>query len=463
VSGAPTKRLGILLIAVAWATACSETVASDQQPLALTGLTVIDGTGAAARPNHTVVIESGRFVAIGPDGSLPMPDGARVLNMAGKWAVPGYIDVHAHMPDPLHQPAVLRLLLAAGVTSARSPAAVPSTGVELRRKLERGELLGPRFLTAGRLIDAPNSPWSFAAEVSTEAGMRTEIAQQAAQGVDFIKLYSRIPPDLLSVAVAEAHARGLPVIGHLGRTTWQEAAAAGIDALTHSWIYGFANSAVPEIHSDRFAEFFQPNPAFNPALFNEWPGAMDLQAPRFQSLISVLAQRRITIDPNLVLAEAVAWGDDLAAFARLETEQDVVAHTFPHPYSASWSVAQRAAARTAFTTLLQAIRAMHEGGVIITVGTDLQNPWMTPGVSYHRELELLAQAGLTPADVLRAATRNGAVALGIQDEAGTIEVGKSADLVVLGADPLSNIANARLVAAVVRQGRLHDPVTLVAR
>jgi imidazolonepropionase-like amidohydrolase len=176
-----------------------------------------------------------------------------------------------------------------------------------------------------------------------------------------------------------------------------------------------------------------------------------------------LAQRRVALDPNLVLAEAIAWGDDAATFARLETQLDAIPHAFPHPYSATWTTAQRQAARAAFPKFLEAIRIFHEHGVLLTAGTDLQNPWMTPGVSFHRELELLVQAGIPAADVLRIASRNGAESLGVVDETGTIEVGKAADLVILDADPVADIANTRAIRLVVLRGRILQPTDLLSR
>jgi len=453
------------LAVIGWAfLGCTEPVGSaPQEPFALTGLIVFDGTGAPQRTGQTIVVDNGLVAYVGPDESAPRPDDIERINLQGKFAVPGFIDVHAHMPAPEHQPSVLSTLLAFGITTARSTAAVPATGTELRARLEREELHGPRFLTAGRLIDGPDSPWGFAVEVATEEEVRAEVARQWEDGVDFIKLYTQIPPQLVAAAIEEAHARGLKVIGHLGRTTWGEAAAFGIDALTHSFVYGFAHSAVPAPVANQFAEFFQPNPAFDPALFDDWDAAMDFDAERFAQLAGQLAVRRIALDPNLVLAEATAWGDDPDVFARLETHLDAVPHPFPHPYSSQWSAADREAARAAFPRFLDAIRILHERGVLLTVGTDLQNPWMTPGVSFHRELQLLVEAGIPAIDVLVIATRNGAESLGILEEAGTIEVGKIADIIVLDDDPLADIGNTRAIYRVVRQGTLLEPERLLTQ
>ena len=255
---------------------------------------------------------------------------------------------------------------------------------------------GSVIRTADRLIDAPGSSWAFAVEATSEAEIRAEVARQAAAGADFVKLYSQLAPDLIAAAVEEAHARGLRVIGHVGRTTWGEAIDRGSDALAHSFVHGFAHSAVPVEDSARFAEFFQPNPAFDPALFADWDATIDFSAARFRQLSEQLAQRLVALDPTLVLAEAVAWGDDAATFARLEAQLDAIPHAFPHPYSAAWTPAQRQAARAAFPKFLDAIRIFHERGVLLTAGTDLQNPWMTPGVSFHRELELLVEAVSRP-------------------------------------------------------------------
>lgn len=447
----------LLLLCVGIWQGCDTNTEEEDSPLVLHNVTLIDGTGVAPQAASVVIVLNGRITQIGAVKDVAVPEGATVLDMTGHWVLPGFIDMHTHMPGQRgQQEEVLRTLLGFGITTARTPAAgTPAAGVELRDRLARGEVLGPRLFAAGWLINSRGS--GFGIEVGTEAEIRAVVRSQVQDGVDFIKLYVGLTPDLVAAAIDEAHGLGVPVIGHLGRTTWQEAADLGIDFLTHSAIWGMAHSLVPADQRATFRNFFTPNAAFDPDLFSQWQAVVDLDGPAAQTLIQSLLDNNVVLDPNLVLAEAVLWGDDPQVLARLEPTfaPDAQAATWsvPHPYSAFWSLAQYDEAQQTFPLFLEAIRVFHERGVRLTVGTDLENPRMTPGVSFHRELELLVAAGIPPLEVLRIATHNGAEALGILDEVGTLEVGKLADLLVLTADPMQDIGNTRALELVLLKGK----------
>jgi hypothetical protein len=455
--------LGIAVV-VALVAGCRDPSEPAPVRLAIVGATLVDGTGAAARPGTSILVEGGVVTDVAPDDRIALDANVRRIDARGLWVTPGLVDTHTHLPGPADQDRFLRTLLAFGVTTARSTAAAPETGTEVRARLESGALQGPRFLTAGRLIDGPGTVWGgFAAVVGTEEEIRGEVARQASQGVDAIKLYVGLTPTLVRAGIEAAHARGLPVVGHLGRTTWPVAVEAGIDALTHGCFWGMAHSLVPRADSATFAEFFQPNAGFDPGLFAAWSQAMSLVDPRFVAFREQAAARRVAIDPNLVLCEAVVWGDDRTTFERLRTELDVQPAPFPHPYSAAWSAAERQGGRSAFAHFLALVADLHRAGVLLTVGSDTMNPWMTPGVATHRELELLALAGIPPAEVLSIATRNGAEALGVLHLTGTVEPGKAADLLLLRADPLADVANLREIELVLRAGVPLEPEALLAR
>lgn len=457
-----TVRLATAVWMVAFAGCSSGAVSVDPSPLVLRGATVIDGTGGAQLSDRTIVIEGGRIASMEATADASVPDGARILDVEGRWVMPGIVDTHVHMPPPADQERFLRTLLAFGITTARSTAAAPSGGTELRARLRSGEALGPRFLTAGRLIDGPRTVFDgFAVVVTTEAEIVAEVRRQAAQGVDFIKLYVGISPALARAAIDEAHAHGIPVIGHLGETTWPQAVEAGIDAITHSCFWGMAHSLAPRADSAKFADLWVPGTGMDPALIDEWAAAFDPADPRFVEFADAAAESGVAMDPNLVLCEAVVNGDDPAARARLQTELDVRPAPLPHPYSTGWTTEEYRAGQRMLGRVLEAVGALHDRGVLITLGTDTMNPWMTPGVAAHRELELLVSAGLTPIEAIAVASRNGARGLGILDDVGTLEVGKSADLLVLTADPTAAIANTRAIERVVSRGRVFDPDELL--
>lgn len=460
--GRPKRALLVALLAGTSASCTSSPAALDPARLVLRGVTVIDGTGAPPAADRVLLIENGRIAAVA-DADFVAPAGVDELDLEGRWAMPGIVDTHVHMPGPADQPRFLSTLLAFGVTTARSTAAAPSGGIELRARLRNRELLGPRFLTAGRLIDGPETVWGgFGVVVTTEQEMIAEVRRQGAQKVDFIKLYAGIPPDLLRVAIGEAHDLGIPVIGHLGRTTWPEAVAAGIDAITHSCFWGMAHSIVPRADSAMFADFWAPRSQLDLGLMDDWNAVFAPSDPRFVTFATDAATRGVAMDPNLVLCEAVFRGDDPATRARLEPDLDVRPAPFPHPYASGWPPALFDVAEAMFGRVLEVVGELHRRGVLLTVGSDTLNPWMTPGVAAHRELELLVAAGLTPLEAITAATGNGARALGIFGETGTIEAGKSADLIILGADPAADIRNTRSIELVLSQGSLLDPGELLS-
>jgi imidazolonepropionase-like amidohydrolase len=462
------SQVASLTFALAVLAGCS----SSPEPLRGEGLTIlqaatlIDGTNAKPRPNSVVALQGDRIVRVGEVGQFAYSDDATVIDLQGKWVIPGFIDTHVHMPEPQDQAIVLRTLLSFGITSIRSAAGDRPTGVELRDRLSRGEILGPRLRAAGRLIDAPGGIFSdWAAEVTTEEEIRAEVRRQAREGVDFIKLYRGIPPELVAVAIDEAHGLGLRVIGHLGATTWGQAASFGIDGLAHFGIFGTPWEIAPEEHRDRIrqaCERCQEGEGLR--LLREGAGA---GTPESSTWARQLSERDVTIEPNLVLLRAVLWGDDPQELAALEPSlaptgwRDGWWDALPHPYRAPCTDEWATEAQKTYGFFEGLVALLQRNGVTLTIGTDLMNPWMTPGVSYHRELELIVAAGLTSAEALSAATRGGALALGDEKEVGTIEEGKLADLIVLSADPLSDIRNTRSIESVILHGTLLNPETLL--
>ncbi len=436
----------------------------DQRPvirgddtIAIIGGTLIDGTGERPRPDTTVLLVDGRIDRIVSSGSVRLDDSVEVFDATGRWILPGFIDAHAHLPERDRLDGFFSALLAAGITAARCPATTTEYGAEIRDRLDAGELTGPTFRVAGGLIDGTGAWFDYALVVTSEDEMRRAVSAQAETGVDFIKFYTMLSPDLVEAGIAEAQRHGVSTIGHLGKTSWIEAADAGIDALTHSGYLGMVSNLVAEKHRAAFEGFFLPNEygAFDPSLFATLVSAMaDDDAPAHQ-LGRRLAEAGVVVDPNLVNLDASIRGDDAELYERLVPEA-LRTDFEPHPGTSWWYEGEREAARAALPLFMDAVRILHEEGVLLAAGTDVSNPWMIPGVSFHRELELLVEAGIAPLDVLTIATRNGAMAMKLEDELGTVEPGKRADLVILDADPLADIRNTERVAAVFQRGRRVD-------
>ena len=415
-----------------------------------------------------MVVRNGWIVAVGSPGEIAIPPRARVIDLTGKFLLPGFIEMHGHLAiaawevdssggkrvlrfpyDDVAARELTRSQLAFGITTVRNPAGPTKESVALRNRVRSGELVGPRIFTTGAPLDRPSGNVAMDA-VTTEVEVRAAVARQAAAGVDLIKLYHTLDSAQIRVAVDEAHKHGLPAIAHLRHTSWTDAAEAGLGGITHIIV----NNAklLPEA---RRAEY-QKGIRGGQFMF-EWFKYADFDGPEIRAMIAALVFHRVTIDPTLVAFEWTAWSNDStfypAAATRYVPPSIVEKSKATAALSMSnWSAEDYASARRQFARMLELTRRLHQAGVPLTVGTDAANPWF-----YHRELELLASAGIPNAEVLRMATSNAAISLRRTSELGTVEPGKRADLVVLDADPIADIKNTRRIAWVIQDGRPARP------
>ena len=251
------------------------------------------------------------------------------------------------------------------------------------------------------------------------------------------------------------HAHGKPVIGHLQRTTWTEAARLGIDAVTHGAPWSAAY--LPEAARDGYRGGMRDRLT--------WLETVDFDGPEISEMIAALAERRIPVDPTLIAHHTKFFGDDPRHLENPELHLAPAVSREAWETSTfvdDWTPEDFAQARELWPRILELTRRLHEGGVLLAAGSDLPNPWVIPGVSLHQELKLLSDAGIPPLEVLRIATYSGAVALGLEDEIGSVEPGKVADLIVLAADPTTLLSNSRAISHVFQGGRFLDPAALLA-
>ncbi len=437
--------------------------------LALRGVTVIDGLGNPPVSDQVVVLRGDRIEVVMSEAEFAPGDHVRVVHLPGRFVMPGLIDTHAHVTilpveesgrladrmDRAVSEAVLRTLLAFGITTVRNPAAPTEDGVALREAVASGEPLGPTIKTSGRALNARRAGFGPFAGTPDAASVRAEIRQQAEAGVDYVKVYAAMPPDLIAVAIDEAHANGLDVVGHLQRTTWTEAALLGIDHITHGapWSGAYLSDSVRAGYRGTLKDRMT------------WLEHIDLEGEAIREMIAALADSGVTVDPTLIAYHTKFAGDDPAYLANPDS---IYA---PHlirdlwrrgTFTDDWRPQDYARGRAAWPTVLALTKALYDGGVLLTTGSDLPNPWIVPGASLHDELLLLHSAGIPSLDVLRMATYNGAVSLGIEGEVGSVEAGKQADLVVLTADPSADLANTRAVEWVVKKGMFYAPDSLLA-
>jgi imidazolonepropionase-like amidohydrolase len=407
--------------------------------LVLVGPTLIDGTGDPPKPNAVIIINGNRIVAITNETeyhdryySLINNETARVniLNLTGKYVIPGLFDMHAHVAgvrknsyNQNFSETALDMLLDYGVTTIRNPGGPTNESIALKHNVSEGNIEGPEIFTAGRLLNGPRIAIPFVEkQISNEEEAREEVRYQAAAGVDYIKLYVGLPPNLVKAAIDEAHSQGIRVIGHLYMTSWTDAANLGIDALTHG--VPVNPSLLPS--GDKREQFLENGGGpFDHFL---WLDLVDLNSTEMGEMINALVEDDIPVDPTLSIYEAMLKDDDSS-----------------NPQN-----------QLRWAKVLQLTKIMYDSGVQILSGSDIPNFGLIPGASLHNELELLAQTGIKPLEVIEIGTSNGAKALGIDNRVGTIQPEKQADMVVLSEDPLVNISNTKQIEAVMVDGKFTD-------
>jgi imidazolonepropionase-like amidohydrolase len=435
--------------------------------LALTHVNVIDATGAPLQRDATVIIAGERIAAIGPSASTPVPAQVQVVDAKGKFLIPALWDMHVH----LNHKEYLPLFIANGVTGVRVMWGDPQHA-RWRSEIEAGTLTGPRMMIGSPLVDGPNPYWPGSISVSTEAQARGVMGVSKQRGADFVKTYQFLPRDLYFDIADEAKKDGIPFEGHVPVTvTAEEASRAGQKSFEH--LIG----VLPAIstHSDellqaaqaKFADTLKTRGKFEELHDSAMGEAMldSLSPEKAAALFAVFKANGTWQCPTLTLLHMFGYGDDPAVL------NDPRARYMPPRTRERWkptamdggrAAADFAFGKKEFARDLEVVGAMQKAGVGILAGTDTQNPYTFYGFSLHDELGFLVQAGLTPMQALQAATLNAARFFGKEADRGTIEMGKLADLVLLDANPLEDIANTRRISAVVFGGMLYPRPALDA-
>jgi imidazolonepropionase-like amidohydrolase len=409
--------------------------------LAIRHVRVVHGAGQVT-PRATVFVGSGRIARIDTTAAADRVTARREIVAAGRTLMPGLIDAHVHV-----EPWALPLFLRYGVTSVRDVHNAPAVAIPLSRD---DAPTRPRIVAAGAMLDGPGSFWPDAVIVSDVTSVREAVRGQIDKGATVIKVYTRLPASLTAAIVREATARGVPVAAHLGRTTALEAATAGVASIEH--LSGIPDAASTDRDRLRRAhdDFLGGWTAFELEWLSVSPAALDAVSRQ-------LVDRGVTIVPTLALHEAFSRLAD-ADLMRDPTLADVPAETLrawaPSDLMgrAKWTPATLGQFKKVLPLLQRFVRRYAELGGRVVAGTDTAQQFVVPGASLHRELELYVAGGLTPAAALRSATADAAQLLGISSRAGTIEVGKDADLVLIDGDPLTDIRATRRILNVIRLG-----------
>ena len=441
--------------------------------LAISGATVIDGTGRAPIANASVLIEGDRIIGVGPRDALPIPQAATVLDGRGKFVVPGLVDMHVHVytPEKWHP----EFFLAAGVTTVLDLGGQLHDVTAHRGAIESGARPGPRMLFTGPMLEEGEVYEGFAGfcrrfdATNTEA----EVDALADAGVDGIKLYVTVRPDTARRACARAHARGLPVFMHQHATWGAEAALAGVDSVEHANVFG---QLAPRGYW--LAEPAKLNPFEYGGWLWRWLGELDPRSDAVRRLYDALIAAGTALDPTLVLyaARPGALGDDVGNTSMDDPERTTILPGLPVTIGEElvrrWAERREAARgasepakhrmRRAWDNILTLVGGFHRAGGMVLAGTDCPNVAIVSGFSLHRELELLVRAGLSTMEAIVSATRRPAERLGRRDLFGTIAPGRAADLVLLTADPLADIRNIARIERVIARGVIYEPDRLLS-
>ena len=410
---------------------------------------VFDSERGVVVPHTTVVIHKDRIVAVGTDGSVPVPRGAMVVDATGKTVIPGLWDMHAHL-NKSSELSNGALQLGAGVTTMRDLASDIDDAVSHRDRADQGTLLGPRTVLAG-FMEGPGL-WAGPSGtlVRTEDEARAWIARYDSLGYRQIKLYNLIHPDLVPVIAEETHKRGLRLSGHVPRgLTVPAAVALGYDEINHI-AFLVSTFYQDSLYLPKMRAYSQVARRVSPTF--------DADAPRMTELIDFLRDHHTVIDPTLgafhsgtlladgsdpVMGRTIAWLPPVLqrGFLRgtADTPEDV------------------ARARASDATYARIVKRLYDGGVTIVPGTDNAS-----GLPLQGELEIYERAGIPAAAVLQMATIVSARVMKQDKDYGSIAVGKVADLVVIDGKPAERISDVRRTVQVVRAGRVYRTKDLFA-
>ena len=433
--------------------------AAERPIVAITDVAIVDVEHGRTIGPRTVLVRDGRIAAIDVPSAAAVPKSAERVDGRGRFVIPGLVDMHVHLfnnasrrpPNTWSFP----LYVANGVTAVREMAATPASIAivnEWRRAVADGTLVAPRIVAAG-VVAYGNTP--------DEAAHRVDEGADA--GADFIKVFSDISESSWRAVIDEAKRRSLPVIGHV---------PAGVPALTAA--------AAGQRSDEHLTQLFEACSTIERSVLDERRGltGADLVArsdaeesrvlaafdqPTCDRIATALKATHQIQVPTLVLPYAESspatrlpssdprWrylrADERARWLRIEQ---------------GLSDDERAVAARRWPVASRIVATLQRAGVPLLAGTDSPMPGVYPGFALHEEIELLVRSGLSPAQALRAATLAPAQFLGIADQAGSVEIGKRADLVVLDGDPLRDISNTRRINAVVLDGRLFRRAALDA-
>lgn len=430
--------LGAALLALTASAATVSAQVPARGQYAFTNVNVIPMDRERVLENQTVVIADGRITRMGPAASTQVPAGATTIDARGKYLMPGVAEMHGHIPGANVEAAedVLFLYVAAGATTVRGMQGHPAQ-LELRRRAQAGEIIAPRLWLAAPPLSGNNVPDAAAAD---------RLVRQAKEaGFDLLKVHEGISAEAYAGIVKTAREVGLPWGGHVSQ---------------HVRVEGALRAQQSTIdHIDDYID------ALNPPASPAWSAnggdrvrlmALNADESRIPELARATREAGVAIVPTQILWEVLRGARDPQQMLDRPENRYI-----PQTTLTGWTNtvnnlrtnADPAAAAREVQLRNRLLEAMSDEGVLILMGTDAPQLFSVPGFSLHRELPVMVEAGMTPFQVLQSGTVNVAKFFGIEDEAGTVAEGKRADLLLLDANPLSDIGSMERIAGVMMDGR----------
>ena len=392
----------------------SEEIRAGERVIALVGATLIDGNGGEPLRDAVVVVRNKVIEFCGKRGDGEVPAEAETIDVSGLTILPGLIDAHYHNGYSKTMPP---LVLRRGITSVRDPGAWMDFYDSVRLS---GNPVPRLFLTGPHIDMYPPAYPDNSYLVRDPEEARLAVALFASQGATAIKVYFRLPVSIIRSICETADAHGIPVTGHLEIANARDAINAGLDGIEH--ITSFGVCLLPGREAEGFKQtILENNAARDRGRYEAWHSIQLEGNPVVDSLIHFLSVKKTFICPTL------------AVFERQPDQGDSVAVN-------------------GFSNMVKFVGMAHRGGARIVVGSHTWVPYAERGYAYFRELELFQDAGMTPMEIIRAATIENARFLRIDERLGSIEEGKLADLIVVDGDPLADIKYMRKVRRVMLNG-----------
>ncbi len=409
---------------------------------------VVDVAAGQVRAAQDVEIAGERIVRVAPVAlkASPIPAGQQLIDGSGLYLLPGLFDAHVHLVASPESFAPL--LIANGITCVRDTGAPTESILELRTQAAAGALI-PQIVCTGAIVDGEPPGWPFSEPCDTPEEARAAVQKLARAGVDMIKVYSLLKKDVYLAAISEAHKLGLKATGHVPiDVTLEEAMSAGQDGCEH--LTGFERAI------GTLAGWTPPEGAASPWIwFAAWTSYSKIPHEEIRRFAQQVKDSGMYQCPTLVVMEGVGSLTNPEA-----AENDPLMAYVPQTLRSFWSSGAYAAMAphsVAARPNMQALVAeLARAGVPIMVGTDLANPHVYAGFSVHREMALMQEAGMGPAEVLRAATLVPATFCGLEKSVGSVQKDKVASLVLVGGNPLDDVENAARIEGVFLRGRYLD-------